>query len=589
MDNMLNFERPEDQSPIIKVMGVGGGGSNAVRHMYLQGIKGVDFYICNTDAQALYASEVPNKISLGQTGRGAGSDPTKGREAAIDNYDKFKEILSNSTSMLFITAGMGGGTGTGAAPVIAQIAKELGILTVAIVTLPFDFEGRKREKQALSGIEELKQHVDSFLIINNDKILNLDGDIKMRQAFAMSDEVLSIAAKSIAEVVSVSGEINVDFEDVRTVMKDSGKAIMGTGEATGENRAAEALEKALTSPLLDETNIKGANKVLLRITSGKNDISKEEFKTITTKITEVTDNDENVIFGTVYDENLDDELRVTVIATGFDRPEVKRVDLNEPIIEQTKHIPLQNKFIKEERTQPVTKNIEVKQLEVLSIEKSEPKIAEQVATPFQNKTVELKPIDIQPVISNKIDEQPKVEIKAPTKTLFSEPKVEETVKTPAPIVIPEPKQTISYPEQTVFNLDFNVETTETPMNDVSNDNFDNDISDVNSFQFEFDNVSRKESFAPAETNFEKKEVEDNNLILNLEEERRAKLRQQSYQIKFQKTIEELENVPAYVRMNVDIDNSVSNHEQISRFNLARSENNSVELRENNSFLEDNVD
>lgn len=318
---------PDEQAPIIKVIGVGGGGSNAVTHMYKQGIQGVDFYICNTDAQSLYNSEVPNKIKLGNTGLGAGSNPSVGREAAIQIADEIREIISTNTSMLFITAGMGGGTGTGAAPVIAQIAKELGILTVGIITRPFGFEGRKREQQALNGIEELKKHVDSTLIICNDKLLTMQGNIKLSEAFGKADNVLTIAAKGIAEIITVTGRINVDFEDVKTVMKNSGKAIMGAGISSGPNRAIEAVEMAMNSPLLDDTDIKGADNVLLYITSGKEELTLEELNAITAYITEKTGANANVIWGDGVDQKLDDEITITLIATGFDRPVITKYDL----------------------------------------------------------------------------------------------------------------------------------------------------------------------------------------------------------------------------------------------------------------------
>jgi cell division protein FtsZ len=308
MTEMLKFDKPDEQAPIIKVIGVGGGGSNAVSYMYTQGIKGVDFYICNTDSQSLNKCEVPNKIRLGNTGLGAGANPTVGRDAAILIADEIREILSTNTSMLFITAGMGGGTGTGATPIIAQIAKELGILTVGIITKPFSFEGRKRELQATAGIEELKKYVDTTLVICNDKLLDMQGDMKLSQAFGKADNVLTIAAKGIAEIITVTGRINVDFEDVKTVMQGSGKAIMGSGIANGPDRAVKAVEMALNSPLLDDTDIKGAANVLLYITSGKNEISLEELNDITGYITSRTGEDANVIWGDGVDENLEDEI-----------------------------------------------------------------------------------------------------------------------------------------------------------------------------------------------------------------------------------------------------------------------------------------
>lgn len=328
---MLKFDLPDEQAPIIKVIGVGGGGSNAVSHMFQQGIKGVDFYICNTDAQALNKSNVPNKIKLGATGLGAGSKPAVGREAALQITDEIRNILSVNTSMLFITAGMGGGTGTGAAPVIAQISRELGILTVGIVTKPFGFEGRKREQQAIAGLEELKKHVDTTLVICNDKLLDMQGDLKLSQAFGKADNVLTIAAKGIAEIITVTGRINVDFEDVKTVMKDSGKAIMGSGIASGSDRAIKAVEMAMNSPLLDDTDVRGADNVLLYITSGKNEISLEELNDITGYISNKAGDGTNVIWGDGVDEELDDEISITLIATGFDKPVITKYDLGDSV------------------------------------------------------------------------------------------------------------------------------------------------------------------------------------------------------------------------------------------------------------------
>ncbi len=257
----MKFDLPKENANIIKVLGVGGGGSNAVNHMYEQGINGVDFLVCNTDQQALDISPVPIKIQLGSTlteGRGAGSIAEVGKNAAIENIDEIKDLLSTNTKMVFITAGMGGGTGTGAAPVIAKTAREMGILTVGIVTMPFFFEGRKRREQAEQGIKEIRENVDTLLIINNEKLREMCGNLAIAKAFAMADDVLTTAAKGIAEIITRHGYINVDFEDVRTVMSDSGVAIMGSAQAEGENRSIQAVEKALASPLLNDNNIEGA-------------------------------------------------------------------------------------------------------------------------------------------------------------------------------------------------------------------------------------------------------------------------------------------------------------------------------------------
>ncbi len=317
----MEFEMKKDVTSIIKVIGVGGGGGNAVNHMYNQGIKGVDFVVCNTDLQALNVSPVPFKIQLGPSlteGRGAGSIPETGKNAAVENIEEIKEYLSKDTKMVFVTAGMGGGTGTGAAPVIAQVAKEMGILTVGIVTVPFNFEGRKRRMQAEAGLEEMRKNVDTLLVINNERLREISGNLSIGEAFAQADDVLATAAKGIAEVIAVTGAINVDFNDVSTVMKDSGVAIMGSAEAEGDNRALKAVEKALESPLLNDNDISGAEYVLLNITYGDIEVLMDEITQITDYIQEAAGSTADVIFGYAEDSTLGDKLSVTVIATGFE-------------------------------------------------------------------------------------------------------------------------------------------------------------------------------------------------------------------------------------------------------------------------------
>ena len=324
---MMNFEfMPKELPSIIKVIGVGGGGSNAVNHMYKLGIRGVDFVVCNTDAQALEMSPVPRKIQLGPSlteGRGAGSIPEVGKQSAIENIDELKAILSDNTKMVFITAGMGGGTGTGAAPIIAGVAREMGILTVGIVTVPFAFEGRKRKQQADAGIEELKNSVDTLLIICNDKLREIHGNLKLNTAFGYADNVLATAAKSIAEVISVTLHINVDFADVQTVMRDSGVAIMGAAQSSGEGRAIRAAELALDSPLLNDNNIEGARHILLNITSGKEEITMDEMGDITDYIQQKAGHTAEIIMGVGADDSLGDKISVTIIATGFNAAKEK--------------------------------------------------------------------------------------------------------------------------------------------------------------------------------------------------------------------------------------------------------------------------
>lgn len=319
-DQDLEFELPKGQSSIIKVIGVGGGGGNAVNHMYREGIKGVDFIVCNTDCQALDASPVPLKIPLGQNlteGLGAGSIPEAGKNSALENIDDIKAILSKQTKMVFITAGMGGGTGTGAAPVVAKIAKEMGVLTVGIVTIPFNFEGRKRRQQAEEGLEEMRNSVDTLLVINNERLREMYGNLTIGNAFSKADDVLAIAAKGIAEVISVTGIINVDLNDVNTVMRDSGYAVMGSATSEGENRAIEAVQNALNSPLLNDNDIAGAKYVLLNITYGNKEILMDEITDITDYIQDEAGSTAEVIWGHGFDETLGENICVTIIATGF--------------------------------------------------------------------------------------------------------------------------------------------------------------------------------------------------------------------------------------------------------------------------------
>lgn len=319
-EELINFDLPAERSSIIKVIGVGGGGSNAVNHMHQRGIKDVNFVVCNTDAQALANSPVSVKIQLGESlteGRGAGNKPNIGREAALENIEEINEILQSNTRMVFITAGMGGGTGTGAAPVIAKAAHEMGILTVAIVTIPFRFEGQLRINQAIEGISELQKYVDSLLVVNNEKLREIYGDLKLSQAFSKADDVLATAAKGIAEIITVHGYINVDFADVQTVMQESGVAVMGSAKAAGENRAVKAIENALNSPLLNNNDITGARSILLNITSGSEEVSMDEIGEITDYVSHAADKNALIIWGTGNDESLGDAISVTIIATGF--------------------------------------------------------------------------------------------------------------------------------------------------------------------------------------------------------------------------------------------------------------------------------
>ena len=524
---MLKFDLPKEQASIIKVIGVGGGGSNAVTHMYKQGIKGVDFYICNTDVQSLSLSPVPNKISLGATGLGAGSIPSVGRDSALQREGDIRSILEHNTSMLFITAGMGGGTGTGAAPVIAKIARELGILTVGIVTKPFNFEGRKRLQQADAGIEELKKYVDTILVICNDKLLDLQGDLKLSQAFGKADDVLTIAAKGIAEIITVTGRINVDFEDVKTVMCSSGKAIMGAGIASGPNRAIEAVQCALTSPLLDDTDIKGADHVLLYITSGKNEISLEELNEITAYITSQAGETANVFWGDGIDDQLDDEIAITLIATGFDKKNriIHQMDEN---FQNTFHSPVV--INKPEQVQEVTL-IDKSSVPMPSRAEEPTSIIPDLQVDMPHTLFEEKPVAM------KLEEQPS----------------DKQFSAPAPLEIRPASK--SEPDFEIVNK---------PQQEAPRD---------------WSQYNRSTSY-PGNDDMESRGLE-----------RKSKLKDLSIKVKpAAGNIDELEKQPAYMRRNVELhEQNVSGESNVSRFTLGTENNTKTSLRENTFLYGDKVD
>jgi len=342
MAELIEFDLPVSSDKIIKVIGVGGGGGNAVNHMYRQGIKDVEFAVCNTDAQALMNSPVPLKVQLGSElteGRGAGNKPDVGRESALENIEDIEKLLDGNTKMVFITAGMGGGTGTGAAPVIAQVARDRKILTIGIVSIPFRNEGRLRIQQAIEGIREMENHVDSLLVINNERIREIYGDFPISKAFSKADDVLAIAAKGIAEIITCPGFINVDFEDVRTVMHNSGVAIMGSFQASGENRARKAVEGAVNSPLLNNNDICGAKNILVNITSGEtNEVTMDEMNLVNEYVQEMAGNNADLIYGVAVDPEMGDEISVTVIATGFKSSSIP--ELNGGIQPNREKVPL---------------------------------------------------------------------------------------------------------------------------------------------------------------------------------------------------------------------------------------------------------
>ncbi|MFP5470082.1 MAG: cell division protein FtsZ [Bacteroidia bacterium] len=548
----MKFNLPKENASIIKVIGVGGGGSNAVNHMYKQGIKGVDFLVCNTDAQALDISPVPLKIQLGESlteGRGAGSLPEVGKNAAIENIEQIKEILNNNTRMVFVTAGMGGGTGTGAAPVIAKQAKDMGILTVGIVTVPFGFEGRKRKQQAEMGIEEMRDSVDTLLIINNDKLREMFGNLSLSSAFAQADDVLTTAARGIAELISVTGQINVDFNDVNTVMRNSGVAIMGSATAEGENRAVKAVEKALASPLLNDNNIFGAKYVLLNITYGNNEVSMDEISDITDYIQEEAGSSADVIWGHALDENLGSSICVTLIATGFNSSPDTGISQREP---QKKRMNLDEE-LKSEITAPMESPVASKEAvinEMPSVENSK-NAEEELEEPFL----------VNDSSSNNVNEKPQTEI---TFDITNEESSEEPFIKAAPAQQPTASNTPQEPVKRYF-LDESVNEEKQTSSTTASSSKSNDES----------SISREEQ-------------------LKKSEERIARIKELTLKLSTPAGLTELENEPAYRRRNLKLEDTPhSSESNVSKFTISEEKDENgkriINLRDNNSFLHDNVD
>jgi len=598
---MMQFELPSESGSIIKVIGVGGGGSNAVNHMYRQGIQGVDFIVCNTDKQALEISPVNNKIQLGfnlTKGLGAGSIPEMGKNSALETIDDIRKYLSDGTQMVFITAGLGGGTGTGAAPIIASVAKEMGILTVAIVTLPFTFEGKKRKLQADAGLEELKKYVDTLLVICNDKLREIYGNLKMSEAFAHADNVLTGAAKSIAEIISLNLHINVDFNDVKTVMKDSGRAIMGTASASGENRAIRAVEGALNSPLLNDSNIRGARHVLLNIMSGSDDISMDEFTEITDYIQEESGYSAELITGYGIDQSLGDNVNVTIVATGFQS--------KDPFgFEAPKKLEKEVINLSDEVKTPVSEVI-VAQTSILDV--VEEKQIEKTEEPFliTKNEIEIKEVtQVIDIVSEPLNieatESPVVE--NIDESFLEEIKADENLKHSVHFLNEEDEQTITgslKDNNVVEELNENEIKAETELNAsvISEININSNESDLNKDELQNEIIFiTPESSKNIETEKSKDLTEEEISRIEREEkikaaqERIRKLKDISLKLKSPDGLQELEREPSFVRKNVKLEenNNYSTESKVSRYSLSEGEDKKMEIKPNNPFLHDNVD
>lgn len=540
MEPLFQFDLPKDQSSIIKVFGVGGGGSNAVNHMFDQGIIGVNFVVCNTDSQALDISRIPNKIQLGPAltqGLGAGAKPDVGMKAAEESIDELKSLLQKNTKMVFITAGMGGGTGTGAAPVVARIAREMGVLTVGIVTTPFWFEGKARYTQAMEGIERLKESVDTLLIINNDKIREMYGNLTRREAFNHANNILATAAKSISEIITVPGEINVDFADVQTVMKNGGSAIMGCATAEGSDRAIRAVQGAINSPLLNDSDIRGAKKVLVNITTGAGQVTMDEIGEIMEYVQEAAGSTD-IILGACDDPSIGEKLSVTIIATGFEsgrkpayteQKVVKVYELND------------DKPVEKQAVNPI---VEEKEQQAVTFELPETKVEDQQ------------------VVNIQLDDEDSF-------TLFdhtTEEAVSENV------------------------IEFEISREEQKLPEV---NVQEEVTEVTN-EIPVEPIERKEEYVI----YTKKSYETDSVTSFPQEEMSKQLEDRkkilaglSYRFGNKQNVNELENEPAYKRKGVEVnaEQNFSKTNDNSRFSVGDNGVDRPEIRKNNSFLHDNVD
>ncbi len=654
--NNISFDLPKNQSNVIKVIGVGGGGSNAINHMFSQGIKGVDFVICNTDSQALENSPVPNKIQLGVSlteGLGAGANPMIGEQSAVESMEEIKNMLNANTKMIFITAGMGGGTGTGAAPIIAKMAKDLDILTVGIVTIPFQFEGKTRNDQAQLGVEKLRQNVDSLVVINNNKLREVYGNLGFKAGFSKADEVLATAARGIAEVITHHYTQNIDLRDAKTVLANSGTAIMGSATSTGTNRAHEAITKALDSPLLNDNKIKGAKNVLLLIVSGVDEITIDEIGEISDHIQEEAGHSANIIMGVGEDESLEGAIAITVIATGFNveqqneivNTETKKIIHtleDEQRAEQMLHpkstgapivlpkSPAQKTDTKEEPS-IVKHNL----FDIAEAPKTELRFEGFVETSELLKNIDIayEEIDIytlaeyDQVMINEIDvnefiilepaKEAQKSVAPPVKLMAEEDQmlmfdlpVNPVSEKPA-FIKKEEKAQPSFSNPKEIEVKDHVEII--PITEISGDGVKryslDDYQEMESFLNSAKPIKKVvEEITDEEIVFEKKTIapsapkEDSlnepadplnspisKLLSDRTEERKKKMKEFNYKFRNSPShIDEIEKQPAYKRMGITLDDSKDNGTNLSRTSV-NDDDNTIELRKNNSFLHDNVD
>ena len=577
IDNNFSFDLPKNKSNVMKVMGVGGGGSNAVNHMFQQGITGVDFIVCNTDSQALDKSPVPNKIQLGVNiteGLGAGANPEIGKLAALETHEELRDLLETQTKMLFITAGMGGGTGTGAAPIIAEFARELGILTVGIVTIPFDFEGKTRQLQAQKGLKKLKKTVDSLIIINNNKLRQVYGNLGFKEGFSKADEVLATAAKGIAQVITHHYTQNIDLKDAKTVLSNSGTAIMGSATSSGSNRANDAIIKALDSPLLNDNKIDGSKNVLLLIVSGSEEITIDEIGEINEYVQKETGNSANIIMGVGEDQELGNNISVTVIATGFAEDqqnnlvnsETKKIiytldedqAIEKQLIEEDEIINNEDETISYTSEYNISKDNQIK-------------IDSQINEILRDIEVEYEQVDYEMIDSELINEIEVIDF--------------EEVKSENELCIESNGDEVTdglFSEQ--LDLESVSENVEFIRLDLDEDIEENNLTSNEEESLVEEEVSinvSNENDHVFESPIQVDPLDENRL-------RRESLKKYNYVFKDgNSSVEDLEKEPAYKRMGVQINNNINNQEIESKTVL--NENNEIEFPEPNTYLHDNVD
>jgi cell division protein FtsZ len=624
---MIQFDLPKDQSSIIKVIGVGGGGSNAVNHMFAQNIEGVDFIICNTDSQAIAQSKVPNKIQLGPhltQGLGAGANPTIGRQATEESLEEIKRILQVNTKMAFITAGMGGGTGTGGAPIIANICKELGILTVGIVTTPFAYEGKKRVAQAEEGIMLLKNHVDTLLVISNDKLRHQFGNLKMKEAFNKADDILATAAKCITDVINSTGQINVDFADVCTVMSNGGVAILGSATAEGENRAHAAIENALTSPLLNDNDIRGAKWILININSaeGEHEFTMDEVEVIQNYILSQAGEETDVILGLGYDSSLGAQIGITLIATGFEHKDpfarknavevvapkdekiVMHLDMNTSVataaVATQPSLQFEDKRVDKVEELMATTTAETLMMPTLSEEgivkipsiitgdktNDAPVFFEISSSQDQVPVIQfdtdfIAPLPKQQAVKEEFTQAPIQAIQTKEASNTSQPSSGGFLAKPAQIYAQEqpeilkstsqeellPQQSSIQADEPVFEMQLVVKETletaeETPLSTETTQPYMSNPVEEPAMQDETEELRRRAT------------------------ERIAKLRNLSFNINATDPNNEFETVPAYLRRNMEIHNQIADVESFySNYTVKSDDNNQAEINTINNFLD----